>query len=112
MDIFWHYTIQLECRPLSILDQSVLTIHDDDDDNVNVIFFGVRWLRKRLTLQISDLEVGFKPSYWVVTSYKTLYSTMSVFNQVAFEFNRLRQHTAGGYSLMDKDSIMIKWGVV
>ena len=34
---------------------------------------------------------------------------MSVFNQVSFEFNQLWQHTAGGYSMMDKDSI--KWGV-
>ena len=58
MDIFWNYTIQLECRPLSILDQSVLTIYDDDD--VNVIFFAVQLLLKRLTPQTSDLEVGAK----------------------------------------------------
>ena len=59
MDIFWNYTIQLECRPLSILDQSVLTIYDhDDDDDVNVIFVEVQWLCKRLTPQTSDLEVG------------------------------------------------------
>jgi len=62
MDIFWNYTIQLECKPLSILDQSVLTIYDDDDDDdddANVIFFGVQWLPKRLTPQTSDLmEVG------------------------------------------------------
>ena len=47
-----------EHRPLPILDQSVLTIYDDDDDDVNVIFFGVQWLCKRLTPQTSDLEVG------------------------------------------------------
>ena len=58
MDIFWNYTIQVECRPLSILDQSVLTIYDHDDDDVNVIFFGVQWLCERLTPQTSDLEVG------------------------------------------------------
>ena len=58
MDIFWNYTIQLECRPLSILDQSVLTIYDHDDDDVNVIFVEVQWLCKRLTPQTSDLEVG------------------------------------------------------
>ena len=58
MDIFWNYAIRLECRPLPILDQSVLTIYDDDDDDVNVIFFGVQWLPKRLTPQTSDLEVG------------------------------------------------------
>ena len=63
MDIFWNYTIQLECRPLSILDQSVLTIYDDDDDNVNVIFFGVQWLPKRLTPQTSDVEVGQKENW-------------------------------------------------
>ena len=107
---FLELQIQLECRSLPILDHSVLTIYDDDD--VNVIFFGVQWLPKRLTPQTSDLEVGFKPSYWVVTSYKTLFFTMSVFNQVAFEFNWLWRHTAGGYSMMDNDSIMIKWRVV
>ena len=60
MDIFWNYAIRLECRPLPILDQSVLTIYDDDDDDVNVIFFGKQWLPKRLTPQTSDVEVGQK----------------------------------------------------
>ena len=60
MDIFWNYAIHLECRPLPILDQSVLTIYDDDDDDVNVIFFGKQWLPKRLTPQTSDVEVGQK----------------------------------------------------
>ena len=113
MDIFWNYTIQLECRPLSILDQSVLTIYDhddDDDDDVNVIFFGVQWLCKRLTPQTSDLEVRVQAFLLgCYLTYKTLFSTMSVFNQVPFEFNQLRRHTAGGCSMMDKDSI--KWGV-
>ena len=60
MDIFWIYTIQLECRPLPILDQSVVTIYDGDGDgdDFNVIFFGVQWLPKRLTPQTLDLEVG------------------------------------------------------
>ena len=99
-----------EHRPLPILDQSVLTIYDDDDDDVNVIFFGVQWLPKRLTPQTSDLEVGVQAFLLgCYLTYKTLFSTMSVFNQVSFEFNRLRRHTAGGYSMMDKDSI--KWGV-
>ena len=47
-----------EHRPLPILDQSVLTIYDDDDDDASVILFGVQWQPKRLTPQTSDLEVG------------------------------------------------------
>ena len=53
---FLELQIQLECRSLPILDHSVLTIYDDDD--FNVIFFGVQWPCKRLTPQTSDLEVG------------------------------------------------------
>ena len=99
-----------EHRPLPILDQSVLTIYDDDDDDVNVIFIGVQWLPKRLTPQTSDLEVRVQAFLLgCYLTYKTLFSTMSVFNQVPFEFNQLRRHTAGGCSMMDKDSI--KWGV-
>ena len=107
---FWVFETTPPHRPLPILDQSVLTIYDDDDDDVNVIFFGVQWLPKRLTPQTSDLEVGVQAFLsGCYLTYKTLFSTMSVFNQVPFEFNQLRRHTAGGCSMMDKDSI--KWGV-